>query len=385
VDDAGELRRALARLERREQRRRDGSSVIELELDEAGVVRRWNAAAVRALGWSAAEIVGLPLTTLVGAEAEALQRGLVRGEGPMRAATRHRDGTDRTCEWHGVALEDALHCELRELDAALAERQRQQFMQALADRSPLGIFAKRADGRYLYVNEEFARSVGRTPEEVIGRDDFAIFSPEIAATLRRHDADLLDADLPLSREDAGVGPDADRTYWSLKFPLRDDAGGLLAICGIVNDISGLRRAEHERAGLQQQVIESQRAALAELSTPLMPVAEGVLVMPLIGAIDRARAQQIQEALLTGIVEQRARTVILDITGVHDVDSQAAEALVRAVEGARLLGAAAILSGISPALAQTLTELGVPLQGIVAVGDLRSAVARALQGRIQGRR
>ena len=112
----------------------------------------------------------------------------------------------------------------------------------------------------------------------------------------------------------------------------------------------------------------------------MPVADGVLVMPLIGGIDHARAQQILEALLTAIVAQRARTVILDITGVHDVDSHAAEALVRATEAARLLGAATILSGITPVLAQTLVELGVPLHRIVAVGDLRSAVARALRGR-----
>jgi rsbT co-antagonist protein RsbR len=343
-------------------------------------VRVWSAAAGRALGWSAAEIVGQPLTTLAGAEAEALRVGLLAEGAPLRVITRRRDGATITCEWHGVALDEALHCELRELDAEIEGQQRQRFMQALADRSPLGIFAKRADGRYLYVNEEFARSVGRTPEQVIGCDDFAIFSPEIAAMLRRHDHDLLDADVPLSREDAGVGPDADRTYWSLKFPLRDATGELLAICGIVNDISGLRLAERERASLQQQVIESQQAALAELSTPLMPVAEGVLVMPLIGGIDHARAQQILEALLTAIVAQRARTVILDITGVHDVDSHAAEALVRATEGARLLGAATILSGITPALAHTLVELGVPLRRIVAVGDLRSAVAQALRRR-----
>lgn len=379
MDDAGELRRALARLERREQLRLAGSSQIQLGLDAVGTVTTWSAAAGRALGWSAAEVVGQPLTMLVGAEAGALREGLAGGAA-MRVLTRRRDGVEITCEWHGVALDDALHCELRELDAEIASQQRQRFMQALADRSPLGIFAKQADGRYLYVNEEFARSVGRTPEQIVGRDDFAIFSPEIAATLRSHDRDLLAADAPLSREDAGVGPDADRTYWSLKFPLRDDQGELLAICGIVNDISGLRRAERERSELQRQVIESQQAALAELSTPLMPVAEGVLVMPLIGGIDHARAQQILEALLTAIVAQRARTVILDITGVHDVDSHAAEALVRATEAARLLGATAILSGITPVLAQTLVELGVPLRRIVAVGDLRSAVARALRRR-----
>ena len=390
MDDAGELRRALARLERRDQRRRDGSPRIELELDAAGKVCAWNPAAARALGWSAAEIVGQPLATLSG-EGEALRSRLLQGE-TVRALTRRRDGVVLTCEWHAVALADddepgpsPLHCELRELDEELARRQRHSFMQALADRSPLGIFAKQADGRYLYVNEEFARSVGRTPEEVIGGDDFAIFPAAIAAMLRRHDADLLDADVPLSREDAGVGADAERTYWSLKFPLRDAAGELLAICGIVNDITELRRGEQERAALQQRVIEAQREALAELSTPLIPVAEGVLVMPLVGSIDRARAQQITEALLTGVVAQRARTVILDITGVRSVDTHVAETLVRAAQGVRLLGAEAILTGIHPAVAHTLVELGVELGGLVTVSDLRSAVARAMHRSGPGRR
>ena len=91
-----------------------------------------------------------------------------------------------------------------------------------------------------------------------------------------------------------------------------------------------------------------------------------------------RAAASVEALLTGVVQQRARTVIVDITGVHSVDIHVAQALVRAAQGARLLGAEAILTGIHPQVAQTLVELGVDLGQLVTPGSLRSAIARALR-------
>jgi rsbT co-antagonist protein RsbR len=381
--DNDDLRRALARLERRERHRREHSSLASIELDAAGRIVAWNRKAEQVFGWTAAEIVGQRHSVLWPAaqRAEGVLEKLLHGD--RRHINARRDGRTITCEWFVAPLEDdggvvEIHCEVRDVSEAEVQRQRQRFMHALSDRSPLGIFAKHPDGHYLYANDEFARSVGLAPAEVIGRDDFAIFHPDIAASLRRHDAELLAADTPMTREDAGVGPDSGRTYWSLKFPLRDDAGELLAICGIVNDITPLRQAEHERTALQQRVIASQREALAELSTPLMPVAEGVLVMPLIGGIDRRRVEQIMETLLTAVVQQRARTVIIDITGVHSVDTQVAQALVAAAQGVRLLGSRILLSGINPPVAQTLVDLGVDLRGLVTVADLRTAVARALE-------
>jgi rsbT co-antagonist protein RsbR len=383
-----DLRRELARVERRHRQLRDSSSMGLIELAEDGTIVAWNRRAEQIFGWAAAEIVGQHFAVIVPDRARVhvdaiFAAALATGDGcHSRNLNVRKDGALITCEWFNAALvedgERVVYCEVRDVSAEEALRQRHTFMQALSDRSPLGIFAKRPDGRYLYGNEEFARSVGLTPEEVIDRDDFAIFHPDIAKSLRRHDADLIDAGVPMTREDAGVGPDSGRTYWSLKFPLYDEVGELQAICGIVNDITELRRGEQERATLQQRVIESQREALAELSTPLIPVADGVLVMPLIGGIDRARALQILETLLTGVVAQRARTVIVDITGVRSVDTHVAETLVQAASGARLLGAEAILTGINPEVADTLVNLGVDLGKLVTVGNLRSAIARALQ-------
>ncbi|MGB9722851.1 MAG: STAS domain-containing protein [Chloroflexia bacterium] len=118
--------------------------------------------------------------------------------------------------------------------------------------------------------------------------------------------------------------------------------------------------------------------VAELSTPVIPVLEGILIMPLIGSIDSERAGRILDSLLHGIEEYRARVAILDITGVPMIDSQVANHLVRAMLAAQLLGAHPILTGISPEVAQTMVQLGIDLAGITSCADLQQGVALALR-------
>lgn len=389
MDDESDLRRELARVRRRNKLLRDSSSLALVELDMDGKIAGWNHQAELVFGWTEEEALGRHFALLVPEPArphvDAIFRALASGEvRHSRNLNVRKDGRTITCQWYNAVLRDdegAVHlvyCEVRDVTDEEELRRRQQLMQVLADRSPLGIFAKDPAGRYVYANDEFARSLGRAPAEVLGLDDFDLFAREIAEDLRRHDAEVVAADATLTREDAGVGPDRDRSYWSQKFPLRAADGSLLAICGIVNDITALKRAEHERAALQQQVIDSQRQALAELSTPLIPVADGVLVMPLIGAVDDARAQMIMEALLAGVARERARAVILDITGVHTIDSHVADALLRAARAVRLLGAETVLTGVGPAVAQTLVQLGVDLGGLVTLGGLRAGIDHALR-------
>lgn len=128
--------------------------------------------------------------------------------------------------------------------------------------------------------------------------------------------------------------------------------------------------------LQEEIIQNQAVAIQELSTPLIPISEGVLVMPLIGTIDSTRAQQVMERLLTGIAETQSHTVILDITGVAVVDTQVANALTRAAHAARLLGACVVLTGIRPEVAQTLVGLGTNLQQIITQSTLQAGITFA---------
>ena len=141
--------------------------------------------------------------------------------------------------------------------------------------------------------------------------------------------------------------------------------------------AALRHAEEERLKLQDEMIRMQAAALEQLSTPLIPINEDILVMPLIGTIDSRRAQKMMETLLQGLVAHHARAVILDITGVPVVDSAVAQGLLRAAQAAQLLGAQVVLTGIRPEVAQTLVGIGANLRGIVTYSTLQNGISAAL--------
>lgn len=140
---------------------------------------------------------------------------------------------------------------------------------------------------------------------------------------------------------------------------------------------GLRQAL--TATLREHEQQEQRllALVAELSTPVIPVLTGVLVLPLVGTIDSRRAQQITEQVLEAVERERAATIVLDITGVITVDTQTAQLLLRTAQAVRLLGAEPLLVGISPEVAQTMISLGVELRGLHTFADLRAGLAYAL--------
>ena len=127
---------------------------------------------------------------------------------------------------------------------------------------------------------------------------------------------------------------------------------------------------------REKVVRQQQEAIRELSTPVLQVREGLLILPIIGVIDSARARQLTEQLLHGIRGSRAKVVVMDITGVPNVDSKVANHLVQTVDAAKLLGASVILTGVSPAIAQTLVTLGVDLTKMTTVGDLQGGIERA---------
>ena len=120
----------------------------------------------------------------------------------------------------------------------------------------------------------------------------------------------------------------------------------------------------------------QQEAIRELSTPVLPFREGMLLLPIIGQIDTQRARQLTEHLLEAIRVNRAKVIVIDITGVATVDSRVANHLVQTVEAARLMGAEVVLSGISPDIALTMVTLGIDLGPVHTVGDLQSGIEHA---------
>jgi rsbT co-antagonist protein RsbR len=128
---------------------------------------------------------------------------------------------------------------------------------------------------------------------------------------------------------------------------------------------------------RERIIRQQQDAIRELSTPVLQIRERILILPIIGVLDEQRANQFTEQLLAGIRRHRAKVVVLDITGVPDVDSGVANHLVQAVDASRLMGASVILTGLSPEIAQTLVTIGGgDLDKMNTVGDLQGGVEEA---------
>src|SRR5574341_2114424 len=127
---------------------------------------------------------------------------------------------------------------------------------------------------------------------------------------------------------------------------------------------------------RERVIRQQQEAIRELSTPVLQVRERLLILPIIGVIDTQRARQLMEQLLRGIRTNRAKVVVIDITGVAAMDATVANHLVQTVEASRLLGAIVIVTGLSPEIAQTLVNIGVDLGKMNTVGDLQGGIEEA---------
>jgi anti-anti-sigma regulatory factor len=127
---------------------------------------------------------------------------------------------------------------------------------------------------------------------------------------------------------------------------------------------------------KEGVIRSQEVAIRELSTPVLQVRDRLLIVPVIGIVDTQRARQITESMLRAIRSNRARAVVMDITGVPMVDSKVANHLIQSVEAARLMGAIVIITGLSPEIAQTLVTLGAELPDVLTFGDLQTGLEEA---------
>jgi rsbT co-antagonist protein RsbR len=269
----------------------------------------------------------------------------------------------------------------RVVERSLAElqlRASEKRLQDILDNCPASVYVKDLDGKYLFANSRFEQWFNLDRHQVRGKTDFDLFPLEIAEDWRRNDLRVLREKRAEEAEEDAPQPDGRHTYLSLKFPLLNAEGEPYAVCGITTDITERKLAEAEQQRLQDEIILLQASTLKELSTPLIPISDQVMVMPLIGTIDTQRARQMLDAVLHGIEASRVEVVIVDITGVTLVDTQVAATLIHAAQAVRLLGAQMVLTGIRPEVAQTLVGLGVKLTDIVTHSTLQSGIAFAMQ-------
>jgi rsbT co-antagonist protein RsbR len=127
---------------------------------------------------------------------------------------------------------------------------------------------------------------------------------------------------------------------------------------------------------RERIIRQQQEAIRELSTPVLQVREQLLILPIIGVLDSQRARQVTEQLLRAIRANRAKVVVIDITGVPTIDSTVANHLVQTVDASGLMGASVIITGLSSDIALTLVTIGLDLSKMNAVGDLQGGIEEA---------
>lgn len=270
----------------------------------------------------------------------------------------------------------ALQAELARIQAELTQRDQElETLRTVIDSLPYAAFWKDMHGSYTGANQRFVADLGfAAAADVLGKSDADLpWQPGEAALFQVADARVLaQGQTEYDDSETVVYPDGRQEWFeTYRIPLRSASGALVGILTTYNNITQRRSAE--------TTVLAQAHQLHELSTPLIPLSDHVLLMPLIGAIDTARAQHMLEVLLAGLAAHHAQCAIVDITGVLVVDTQVAAALIRAAHAARLLGARVILTGMRPDVAQTLVGIGVDLTDIVTLSTIQSGIAYALRG------
>ncbi|MGC8798645.1 MAG: histidine kinase [Chloroflexus aggregans] len=301
----------------------------------------------------------------------------------------NRDGSLITVQASALALRDrhgnltgyaSINRDITEqLQAEEELRRSERRNRALLEAMPDLMFVLSTDGVFLDYKVDRSGRIMLPPEAFLGRHVAEVLPPYLAERVVYHIEQLrLTGEMQQFEYQLDLGDQVEE--YEARMVLSNNDTLILS-----RNVTEQRRIERERTAMQEQIIAAQQATLRELSTPLMPIANGVVVMPLIGVIDTTRAQQIMETLLYGVAEHRAQVAIIDITGVKVVDTQVAGALMRAAQAARMLGAQVLLTGISPEIAQTLVYIGAELRDLVTKATLQEGIDYALKRQVAVRR
>jgi rsbT co-antagonist protein RsbR len=219
------------------------------------------------------------------------------------------------------------------------------------------------------------------------RDALAKSGSDVSAAAYQPTKAMLE-EISRSRAMQGFSPTETATFiFSLKQPLfnalnRDKALSPAQIAAtiwtttLLLDELGLFTLEIFQKSREEVIVRQQRE-IAELSTPVVKLWDGILALPLIGTLDSQRTQVVMENLLQTIVDDEAQIAIIDITGVPTVDTLTAQHLLKTVAAARLMGADCLISGIRPQIAQTIVHLGVELN-VISKATLADAFSVALR-------
>jgi PAS domain S-box-containing protein len=254
----------------------------------------------------------------------------------------------------------------REEEAADREiKGRDRLLRAMLDNIQLFVMEVRADGTVVRCEGKALATLGWSPEAIVGRSAFE--APAISEDLRTELRLALEGSV--RQGTIGWGKNAFDTWL---IPTLDDAGRVSSVICVLADQTARVLSERE-ARRNLQTIERQKTALQAMALPVLEVWEGVIALPIIGALDSQRAAELMEITLDRIVARSARFAILDLTGVETMDTATANHLIKVVQAAGLLGARALITGIRPSIAQILVHLGADLSRVVTLRTLREGL------------
>ena len=302
---------------------------------------------------------------LLDAALAALDAGVAGAEegvrGVLRAWTATKGAYDRTIRAaYEIAAERAL------------------IFRDVAEKAPIAIGIATPQGDFTYMNPAHLQLLQISAEEAVKKN-----IKDILASDERQIA-------PDARYATAAGPSNNRILRVIRgdgttfrahtttFWVFTERGDPAARCAFVRDLTDDERADEERRVLELKIVEAQETMLRQLGTPVLPISERILVMPIVGTIDTQRASSIIERMLEGITQAGAGHVLVDITGVPRVTAEVGELILKAAKAAELVGTEMVLTGIRGGVAKTLLELGISLEGVETQSTLRAGVAHALE-------
>ena len=252
-----------------------------------------------------------------------------------------------------------------------AARASERRFRTLTDAMPQLVWATDANGSHLYYNQRWYEFTGMTEEESLGFGFADALHPEDRArTLKRWERAWRDGEgYEIEYRFYSRPRDEYRWFLARAVPVRDERGQIVQWVGTCTDIEEQKRMGETLARLSDE----RERLLEEVSTPVVPVWQGVLVLPIVGSLDTARMQKATDAALSEVRRTGACACIIDITGARLIDSHAVANLTNLVAALRLVGAEAIVTGVGPHAAQSLVGLGLDLQGM----QTRRTLAQAL--------
>ncbi|WP_438008136.1 PAS domain-containing protein [Sorangium sp. So ce321] len=271
-----------------------------------------------------------------------------------------------TARW--VPEREEVYGSLREAEERVEQEIQLKLLRAINDHLPICLWAIDDRGVFVLHDGKGLAAAGLEPGQFLGLNIFDIYPEEGTAELRK----------ALAGQMSYFVNELEGVHWEAWYlPIQNEGGEVTHVAGVTLDVTAAKRTEQElRAKLE--LIQRQQQVIRSLSTPIIQVWDRVLTLPLVGIFDSTRAADVMDGVLREVVRTQARYAILDLTGIDAMDTETADHLMRLSGAIKLLGAEGIITGIHPAIAQTIVGLGVDLTSIETRSTLRQGLEHCIR-------